>query len=272
MSKSNITTNEKKLIDNLVKEYVVNKDYIETFLNQVLNAINESDKLKSLIHSVKFRLKDPEHLRDKLIRKITKAKENNSGFNISADNLLTEITDLAGIRILHLYTAQIADIHPALQNIIIDRGYQLTEKPFARTWDDESRKTFENLGIEAQGSENMYTSVHYVIESKSRLNLTCEIQVRTLSEEVWGEVDHQLNYPHKTNSLACSEQLKVLARVTSSVSRLVDSIFKTDEDFNNKPASVTKKKSTKKKTSKKKTAKKKTTKKKTTKKKTTKNK
>ena len=34
----------------------------------------------------------------------------------------------------------------------------------------------------------MYTSVHYVIGSASRTTVTCEIQVRTLMEEVWGEV------------------------------------------------------------------------------------
>ena len=32
----------------------------------------------------------------------------------------------------------------------------------------------------------MYTSVHYVVSSKSRTKVTCEIQVRTLMEEVWG--------------------------------------------------------------------------------------
>jgi len=49
-------------------------------------------------------------------------------------------------------------------------------------------------------------------------------------EEVWGEVDHVLNYPRKTKSVACAEQLKVLARVTSSATRLVDSIFITIDD------------------------------------------
>lgn len=76
----------------------------------------------------------------------------------------------------------------------------------------------------------MYTSVHYVIGSASRTTVTAEIQVRTLMEEVWGEVDHTMNYPHPVESVACREQLKVLARVTSSASRLVDSIFATVDD------------------------------------------
>ena len=49
-------------------------------------------------------------------------------------------------------------------------------------------------------------------------------------EEVWGEVEHSINYPHKIDNLACREQLKVLARVTSSATRLVDSIFLTFEE------------------------------------------
>jgi ppGpp synthetase/RelA/SpoT-type nucleotidyltranferase len=48
-------------------------------------------------------------------------------------------------------------------------------------------------------------------------------------EEVWGEVDHSINYPEKSDSHSCREQIKALARATSSCSRLVDSIFSTHE-------------------------------------------
>jgi putative GTP pyrophosphokinase len=73
----------------------------------------------------------------------------------------------------------------------------------------------------------MYTSVHYIIKPNSTAKITCEIQVRTLMEEVWGEVDHLINYPHKSQLISIREQIKTLARVTSSCSRLVDSIFTT---------------------------------------------
>jgi putative GTP pyrophosphokinase len=79
-------------------------------------------------------------------------------------------------------------------------------------------------------SPSLYTSVHYVIAPNRKTGLTCEIQVRTLAEELWGEVDHTLNYPLKSMSLACREQIKVLARVTSSCTRLVDAIFISHED------------------------------------------
>jgi hypothetical protein len=50
-------------------------------------------------------------------------------------------------------------------------------------------------------------------------------------EEVWGEVDHLLNYPKKTTILACKEQIAALARATSTCSRLVDSILRSHEDL-----------------------------------------
>lgn len=110
-------------------------------------------------------------------------------------NLLVKVTDLAGIRILHLYTRQFAAIDPLIREILAEDQYRLIEGPFARTWDDESREYFRSLGVNTELSPNLYTSVHYVVESASKTKVTCEIQVRTLMEEVWGEVDHSINYP-----------------------------------------------------------------------------
>jgi hypothetical protein len=116
--------------------------------------------------------------------------------------------------------------------IFHEHRYILVEPPSAKTWDDENRQYFRNLGFETEVSATMYTSVHYVVQPNSRTELTCEIQVRTLMEEVWGEVDHLINYPKAADSLSCREQIKVLARVTSSASRLVDSIFLTHDEAN----------------------------------------
>ena len=60
--------------------------------------------------------------------------------------------------------------------------------------------------------------------------MCCEIQVRTLFEEIWGEIDHSINYPHRTNSIACVEQIRVLSKLVSTGTRLSDAIFKSYED------------------------------------------
>ena len=113
------------------------------------------------------------------------------------------------------------ELNGALLACLDAARYKLIEGPMARTWDDESRDYFKSVGIPTMKSgDTMYTSVHYVIEPNSRERYCCEVQVRTLAEELWGEVDHSLNYPHKSKSLSCREQIKALARATSTCTDL----------------------------------------------------
>jgi ppGpp synthetase/RelA/SpoT-type nucleotidyltranferase len=217
-------------LDTLVAAYESAMPLVRQFQDQLLGALSGSTALTPYVHSFKARLKDPDHLRDKLLRQMAICRQVGRPFDITIANLLVRINDLAGIRILHLYTRQILDIDRQLREILDEQRYALLEKPFARTWDDESRAFFASCGIDTQDSPSLYTSVHYVVSSASKTTITCEVQVRTLMEEVWGEVDHQINYPHPAESLACREQIKVLARVTSSATRLVDSIFLTHQE------------------------------------------
>lgn len=109
------------------------------------------------------------------------------------------------------------------------KDWTLVEPPKAYTWDPESKQFFESLEIGVEIKESYYTSVHYVVRPRLDSPLCCEIQVRTLFEEIWGEVDHTLNYPTKSENLACREQLKVLAKLVGAGSRLVDSIFRSEK-------------------------------------------
>lgn len=221
-----LSKSERVRIERLVDHYVKNKDLVATMLKQLADALLGSPTLMQNVHSTKSRLKDPRHLRGKLVRKLKEAKSKGRKFDITEKNLFTRINDLAGFRILHLHSQQIVAIDRELKRVFAEYRYRLFEKPTAMTWDDEYREFFRRVGIRPIGSPKMYTSVHYVVESFSETKCTCEIQVRTLAEELWGEVDHSMNYPRQSPIPACREQIKVLARVTSSCSRLVDSIYR----------------------------------------------
>lgn len=229
-----LTKADQQLIKSLMQAYEAFQPQIGLFHDQLLAALKSSAALNASIHSMRSRIKDRDHLADKLARKIRDCKQKEKAFEITPDNLLVKVNDLIGVRLLHLYTRQITAVDAALRDVFNEGKYDLLEGPFARTWDDESRQFFKDCNIATQESPSMYTSVHYVIGSASRTTVTAEIQVRTLMEEVWGEVDHTMNYPHPVDSIACREQLKVLARVTSSASRLVDSIFATVDDHKTK--------------------------------------
>ena len=108
----------------------------------------------------------------------------------------------------------------------VDSGeLALYEAPKAYTWDPEYQKLFESLGVAPKLKDSFYTSVHYVFKPRADSDITCEVQVRTLFEEVWGEIDHSFNYPNKSESKVVQEQLKVLARVVGAGTRLSDSIY-----------------------------------------------
>lgn len=176
-----------------------------------------------IIHSVKTRLKDPDHLKDKLERKLKK------GTQITKDNLFAEVTDLIGLRVLHLYQDQFPLIHKEILKYIEQGDWVFVEAPKAMTWDPESRKMYDDLKIETEVRPTYYTSVHYLIKpNNNNVNpICCEIQVRTLFEEIWGEIDHSINYPHPTTNIACKEQLRVLSKLVGTGTRLADSIYRT---------------------------------------------
>ena len=227
--KKQIGIRQIQLIDDLVSHFIKSKGQFSVLLDSLNSNIEHSENIKKLIHSTKSRIKDPEHLKNKLIRKANDAITSNTPYSYTKENLFLKVNDLAGFRILHLHTKQFQKIDTELKKIFTEQQWKIVEGPNARTWDDESRSYFESIGVGTSANPNMYTSVHYIISPNTSSAITCEIQVRTLMEEVWGEVDHSINYPLKSESLSCREQIKTLARVTSSCSRLVDSIFTTNE-------------------------------------------
>jgi len=224
ISKPTLSKSERRRVEELVAHFDANRHQFKRIVGELNAAFTTSPTLKPLVHSLQWRIKDSGHLKEKLIRKWLDAKKNGLEFEIEPENLFQEINDLVGFRLLHLYMRQMEQLNGALIQSLSE-GYKLIEGPSAQTWDDESRKYFEGLGIETKANERMYTSVHYVFETRSVTKFTCEIQVRTLAEELWGEVDHSFNYPHPTDTVACREQIKVLARLASACTRLVDSIY-----------------------------------------------
>ena len=212
-------------LDEILAAYEDIEHDLGIFMDGIRKWFDEHRRLRrpnsSVVHSVKSRLKDRGHLKEKIRRKWSEADP------ITAENVFNSVTDLAGVRVLHLYQDQFPQIHvEILDKVERQKDWVLVEPPKAYTWDPETRQFFEDLKVGVEIKESYYTSVHYVVRPRIDSPLCCEIQVRTLFEEIWGEVDHSLNYPNPSKNLACREQLKVLAKLVGAGSRLVDSIFR----------------------------------------------
>lgn len=229
MTEIQLAEDELARIESLVQYYESDLEVIRATVDQLRSAL-DYPTLRGLYHSIRWRVKDPNHLREKLLKKARAARAEGGELVITPENLHERVNDLAGVRLLHLHTSQFEGINAALLDVLEEHRYEVLEGPEARVWDDELRGYFEGIGVKTIPSKRMYTSVHYVVEANRRSKRTAEIQVRTLAEELWGEVDHTINYPVPSPRLSCREQIKVLARLTSTCTRLVDSIFTSHEE------------------------------------------
>ncbi len=216
---------------NISESYKKNHSMIQRHMQNVVAAFTSETSLNTghlpIIYAVKSRVKDLDHLLDKV-----KRKEDEKNIVIDDSNFLEEITDLGGVRVLHLYQNQFEHIHEFIMSQVKLNEFRLKEKPIAYTWDPESSEYFGRFNIDIRIKPSYYTSIHYLLQPANHLNnVCCEVQVRTLFEEIWGEIDHSLNYPTPSQSVVCKEQLKVLAKLVSTGSRLADSIFRLHQDY-----------------------------------------
>ena len=217
-------------IDRAVLHFKQNRHLFENLAQSLVGDLTSHLGLRELIHFIKWRIKDEESLREKLRRRTIAEKRKPRESRepaINESNLFDSVVDLAGVRILHLHTEQVRTIHQMILNVVDEHFYKLANAPTAHCWDVEYEGLFHEFGINTESRESMYTTIHYDIVANQKTKLTCELQVRSLMDEVWSEVSHRVNYPNESVSESCKDQLKVLARLTTGGTRLVDSIFKT---------------------------------------------
>ncbi len=169
-----------------------------------------SQRLRELpaVHSLKVRIKHPEHVIAKIIRK----KQEICDFDVSLETYSEHITDLIGIRALHLFKDQWQFIHE-----FVKTTWELHEAPIAyvRAGDPEAvLRAFSDSGCTMQEHPFGYRSVHYLIKSQPTKQLyVTELQVRTLFEEGWSEIDHQIRYPNLSDNPHLASFLTIFNRV-----------------------------------------------------------
>ncbi|MGA5715055.1 RelA/SpoT domain-containing protein [Bacillus bombysepticus] len=193
------------------------------FLKKTAQTIAETLREHPCVHTVRTRIKDPEHLIEKIIRKTLKKLNAGEEYKITVGNYNSEITDLIGIRVLHLYKEEAISI-----NEFICKLWDLHERPiiYFREGDVSYKNILEQFDFKVHPAG--YRSWHYlIITNLTKQSHIAEIQVRTIFEEGWSEIDHQLRYPYDLNNHLLNEQLLVLNRLAGSADEMVDTIRQT---------------------------------------------
>lgn len=170
------------------------------------------------LYAIKGRIKSYASLKEKLRRKELEL--------CSETELLDNIGDIVGIRLVYLIGVDFLILHNHINTLCSEGVLTLCEKPKAYTYGNESDDFFKELGIVPIQKESKYTSIHYTVKLKGHGDLCCEIQVRSLFDEAWCEIDHLVNYPEKNGNRICRESLKELAGLVHQSNKLVDTIVR----------------------------------------------
>lgn len=216
-------------INNIKEIYEDYMQYESSYENQAQFIANIL-RSQEMVHSVKSRIKDPDRLIEKVIRK-TESREDKYGddFEFTVDNYKDEINDLIGIRVIHIFKDQWQEIH----EFILKTWKVIEITANVRAGDDI--KVFEDPSIEVRSKASGYRSVHYLVEFfPTSQRVIAEIQVRTIFEEGYGEIDHRLRYSHQEIPEILQSNLLLFNRIVGSADEMASLINNLSREWGEK--------------------------------------
>ena len=127
--------------------------------------------LRIPIHSVTSRIKSPDSTRQKLSR---------HGLPYTIDNVMNNLHDIAGVRIICKYITDIYHVRDLL--LKSDRYTFIKEKDYIKT-----------------PKPSGYRSLHLIVETDVSVDgenrkIRCEIQLRTSAMDSWASLEHNMRY------------------------------------------------------------------------------
>lgn len=212
------------------------KDIYEDYINYKSSYENQAEfianilRSQKMVHSVKSRIKDPERLIEKIIRKTEDRKSKyGDDFQFTAKNYKNEINDLIGIRVIHIFKDQWQGIHD-----YIIKTWNVTEIT-ANVRDGDNIEVFDDPSIEVRSKASGYRSVHYLVEFyPTNKKVIAEIQVRTIFEEGYGEIDHRLRYSHNEIPEILKSNLLLFNRIVGSADEMASLINNLSKEWGEK--------------------------------------
>lgn len=204
LSKSEITT----WLKNYAKPYQELMAYYRCALMEVetkFNVLNEELSLvydRNPIETIKSRIKSPESIIDKAVRKAVP---------LTVEGIEKNINDVAGIRVICAFPNDIYMLSEAL--LRQDDVRLITRKDYIR-----------------QPKENGYRSLHLIIETPIFLHnqtrlMKVEVQLRTISMDWWASLEHKIRYKKNlADDARVARELQKCAEMGAELDRRMEKI------------------------------------------------
>lgn len=250
-------------LEKIYNNYVSRMPQLEELKKEILSLLNEV--IGGRAHSVRGRIKDPDHLIEKIIRNCIEKPDKYA--KVSCDDYYKLITDLIGFRIIIIDKREWRNVHYELldtfhndpNKYLKDNAYDSviehynqyspedkstekrmsssfhSERPQVYITSEDDRDLYADDFLKVDSSKRHYRSLHYIVRYGKYY---FEIQVRTIFEEGWLEFDHKITYPYDKFNSKKKEYLKVLNNLASAADQLISLYNKEDFENDDIPAQI----------------------------------
>lgn len=138
---------------------------------EVLNDEFQATRNRNPIETIKSRIKKPMSIFEKMGRR---------GYPVTMDAMLTEMHDIAGVRVICPF---------------IDDIYEIADMLTAQ----DDIKVLQRKDYIKYPKPNGYRSLHLVVEvpiflSNEKKPMKVEVQIRTIAMDFWASLEHQIHY------------------------------------------------------------------------------
>lgn len=159
-----------KEIDIMIKKYSLAKDILENELKIMMDNFVIEHNYNPIEH-IKSRIKSKESIINKL---------NNKKLDVTIDNIVNNIKDVIGIRLVCSFLTDIYDIVSLISNI-------------------KNINIIEKKDYIINPKESGYTSYHLIVLVPINYNgkkefVHAEIQIRTVAQDFWAFLNHKIQY------------------------------------------------------------------------------
>jgi putative GTP pyrophosphokinase len=179
------------------------RDRYQLLAEELHRLLDEDERFpRGSVYTVKHRLKSER----RLIQKIEdlNSRQEHTKSPITASTFQDHIADLLGIRIICLRLSDLKKVQEYISSLQAENSILVLEGPV-------QKETFllrpgkelhpeSNVDLQYSG----YSSIHYIVKlgpsvkpPKDLSGTRAELQVRTILEEAWGEIDHRYRYELK---------------------------------------------------------------------------
>lgn len=164
-------------ITDTLQEFLVLQQLYDAGIKEVrtkLEILDDEFKIRhdhNPIHHMEYRLKSVNSILGKLEKR---------GFEVSLDSIISNLTDIAGVRVICNY---VSDVYKIADLLIKQSDIKLVKK-----------KDYIK-----HPKENGYRSLHLVVEvpiflAEDVQPVNVEIQIRTIAMDFWASLEHHLRY------------------------------------------------------------------------------